>query len=147
MLTAALTAVHVSQLPLSTHLPRAALTSLPHLAGAVQIPIADVSGIDELGFLPGWGNTAGRVRESFQLLLDIIQVSTASVLMGGGGGAVEKSGWVPPSGQRPAPACPAAAAAPADMAGPAVPYRAWCFSFNRISSVDASPRLAPPGLS
>lgn len=30
-------------------------------------------GIDELGFLPGWGNTVGRVRESFQLLLDIIQ--------------------------------------------------------------------------
>lgn len=32
-----------------------------------------MQGIDELGFLPGWGNTVGRVRESFQLLLDIIQ--------------------------------------------------------------------------
>ena len=32
-----------------------------------------VQGIDELGFLPGWGNTVGRVRESFQLLLDIVQ--------------------------------------------------------------------------
>lgn len=31
-------------------------------------------GIDELGFLPGWGNTVGRVRESFQMLLDILQV-------------------------------------------------------------------------
>ncbi len=33
-----------------------------------------VQGIDELGFLPGWGNTVGRMRESFQLLLDILQV-------------------------------------------------------------------------
>jgi hypothetical protein len=32
-----------------------------------------VQGIDELGFLPGWGSTVGRVRESFQLLLDIVQ--------------------------------------------------------------------------
>ena len=33
-----------------------------------------MTGIDELGFLPGWGSTVGRVRESFQLLLDIVQV-------------------------------------------------------------------------
>lgn len=33
-----------------------------------------MQGLDELGFLPGWGNTAARVRESFQLLLDIVQV-------------------------------------------------------------------------
>ena len=35
-----------------------------------------VQGIEELGFLPGWGNTVGRVRESFQLLLDIVQASS-----------------------------------------------------------------------
>ncbi len=39
----------------------------------MQEPITAVQGIDELGFLAGWGNTVGRVRESFQLLLDIIQ--------------------------------------------------------------------------
>lgn len=38
-----------------------------------QEPIGVVQGIDELGFQPGWGNTVGRVRESFQLLLDILQ--------------------------------------------------------------------------
>lgn len=43
-------------------------------------PITVVQGIDELGFLPGWGNTVGRVRESFQLLLDIIQAPDADTL-------------------------------------------------------------------
>lgn len=37
-------------------------------------------GIDELGFLPGWGSTVGRVRESFQLLLDIVQAPDADTL-------------------------------------------------------------------
>ncbi|KAL4859385.1 Sucrose synthase 3 [Chlorella vulgaris] len=36
--------------------------------------LSAVEGIDELGFLPGWGNTVGRVRESFQLLLDIVVI-------------------------------------------------------------------------
>lgn len=39
-----------------------------------------VTGLDELGFLPGWGATVGRVRESFQLLLDIIQAPDAETL-------------------------------------------------------------------
>ena len=39
-----------------------------------QEPLSACQGIDELGFLPGWGNTVGRVRESFQMLLDILQV-------------------------------------------------------------------------
>ncbi|KAL4421973.1 hypothetical protein ABPG77_010996 [Micractinium sp. CCAP 211/92] len=43
-------------------------------------PITAVQGIDELGFLAGWGNTVGRVRESFQLLLDIIQAPDADTL-------------------------------------------------------------------
>ncbi|EFN59180.1 hypothetical protein CHLNCDRAFT_48488 [Chlorella variabilis] len=43
-------------------------------------PIGAVAGIDELGFLPGWGNTVGRVRESFQLLLDIVQAPDADTL-------------------------------------------------------------------
>ncbi|PSC73946.1 sucrose synthase [Micractinium conductrix] len=43
-------------------------------------PLSVVQGIDELGFLPGWGNTVGRVRESFQLLLDIIQAPDADTL-------------------------------------------------------------------
>ena len=33
------------------------------------------TGLDEMGFLPGWGSTVGRARENFQMLLDIIQVS------------------------------------------------------------------------
>ena len=45
-------------------------------AHPLQDPIPSVTGIDELGFLPGWGSTVGRVRESFQLLLDIVQVSS-----------------------------------------------------------------------
>lgn len=40
----------------------------------LQEPLSACQGIDELGFLPGWGNTVGRVRESFQMLLDILQV-------------------------------------------------------------------------
>lgn len=47
---------------------------LPGLPPMPQEPIGAVPGIDELGFLPGWGNTVGRVRESFQMLLDILQV-------------------------------------------------------------------------
>lgn len=43
-------------------------------------PIDRVAGLDELGFLPGWGDTVGRVRESFQLLLDIIQAPDAETL-------------------------------------------------------------------
>ncbi|KAI3433440.1 hypothetical protein D9Q98_003254 [Chlorella vulgaris] len=42
--------------------------------------LSAVEGIDELGFLPGWGNTVGRVRESFQLLLDIVQAPDADTL-------------------------------------------------------------------
>ena len=36
--------------------------------------------LNELGFLPGWGSTVGRVRESFQLLLDLIQAPDSSSL-------------------------------------------------------------------
>ncbi|KAL6768924.1 hypothetical protein ACKKBF_B16775 [Auxenochlorella protothecoides x Auxenochlorella symbiontica] len=36
--------------------------------------------LEEMGFLPGWGNTVGRVRETFQLLLDIIQAPDAESL-------------------------------------------------------------------
>lgn len=43
-------------------------------------PIGRVAGLDELGFLPGWGATVGRVRESFQLLLDLIQAPDAETL-------------------------------------------------------------------
>ena len=43
-------------------------------------PIGVVQGLDELGFLPGWGNTVGRVREAFQMLLDIIQAPDADTL-------------------------------------------------------------------
>jgi sucrose synthase len=42
--------------------------------------ISNVAGLDELGFLPGWGATVGRVRESFQLLLDLIQAPDAETL-------------------------------------------------------------------
>jgi sucrose synthase len=42
--------------------------------------INDIPGLDELGFLPGWGRDAGRVRESFQLLLDILQAPDADTL-------------------------------------------------------------------
>ncbi len=43
-------------------------------AFATQEPIESVGGLEELGFLPGWGCNVERVRESFQLLLDIVQV-------------------------------------------------------------------------
>jgi sucrose synthase len=43
-------------------------------------PLSACQGIDELGFLPGWGNTVGRVRESFQMLLDILQAPDADTL-------------------------------------------------------------------
>lgn len=46
----------------------------------LQELLSAVEGIDELGFLPGWGNTVGRVRESFQLLLDIVQAPDADTL-------------------------------------------------------------------
>lgn len=53
---------------------------LPGPPSSPQEPISAVAGIDELGFLPGWGNTVGRVRESFQLLLDIVQAPDADTL-------------------------------------------------------------------
>ena len=43
-------------------------------------PVGDGLGLEEMGFLPGWGDTVGRVRESFQLLLDIIQAPDAESL-------------------------------------------------------------------
>ncbi|GAB4822774.1 hypothetical protein N2152v2_009820 [Parachlorella kessleri] len=43
-------------------------------------PITDCQGLEELGLLPGWGNTVGRVRESFQMLLDIIQAPDSETL-------------------------------------------------------------------
>lgn len=51
-----------------------------------------MAGIDELGFLPGWGNTVGRVRESFQLLLDIVQVGLPGWLAGLGHGCPAAGG-------------------------------------------------------
>ena len=45
-----------------------------------ECPISDVQGLDDYGFLPGWGNTVGRARETFQLLLDLIQAPDAETL-------------------------------------------------------------------
>ena len=45
-----------------------------------EMAINRVVGLDELGFLPGWGATVGRVRESFQYLLDLIQAPDAETL-------------------------------------------------------------------
>ena len=56
---------------------------LPAHPPPLQESISVVQGIEELGFLPGWGNTVGRVRESFQMLLDIVQARRGG---GAGGG-------------------------------------------------------------
>jgi len=45
-----------------------------------ECPISDVHGLDDYGFLPGWGDTVGRARETFQLLLDLIQAPDAETL-------------------------------------------------------------------
>ena len=45
-----------------------------------DVLITKIHGLGELGFLPGWGNTVGRTRESFQMLLDIIQAPDAETL-------------------------------------------------------------------
>lgn len=65
-----------------------------------------MAGIDELGFMPGWGSTVGRVRESFQLLLDIVQAPDADTLekflarlplmFKVHGGVVQLTAWLPP---------------------------------------------------
>lgn len=43
-------------------------------------PIGHVAGLDEMGLLRGWGKDVAKVRESFQLLLDIIQAPDADTL-------------------------------------------------------------------
>eukprot|EP00889_Picochlorum_renovo_P002551 jgi/Picre1/29581/NNA_004966.t1 len=43
-------------------------------------PIQEVEGLEDYGFLDGWGNDVCRVRESFNLLLDLIQAPDHSTL-------------------------------------------------------------------
>lgn len=45
-----------------------------------EVAIGDVQGLEELGFLPGWGCDVGRCRESFQMLLDILQAPDADCI-------------------------------------------------------------------
>jgi len=42
--------------------------------------IEKVDALGELGFLEGWGSTVGRVRESFEMLLDLIQAPDSNTL-------------------------------------------------------------------
>lgn len=52
-----------------------ALAKVDRSAPAESVPV-----LSELGFLPGWGDTAGRARESFNMLLDVLQAPDAGSL-------------------------------------------------------------------